>query len=154
MFRIIFSLFTLIAIGCASTNNSDFAQDKSITVNMRSLLVGEWCGEKTHDDGTYQKWLITRFLDGTYRIDFTKVSSTGEEEQWGEYGLWGIRAPIYFTAMRGFVEDGLLVPADPTEPAFYDAYSVVLLAEGEFTYKSYTSGNTFTVRRQCSAKKT
>ena len=70
----------------------------------------------------------------------------------GEYGFWGIRNPIYFTSMRGFIENGQPTPADPTTPAFYDAYKIELLTEQEFTYRSYTSGNAFTVKRQCSGK--
>ena len=139
----------LILSGCAGLNEGEFGQDKSATIKMRSLMLGKWCGEKKHEDDTYQKWLVDRFPDGTYRIDFTTVSSSGEEESWGEYGLWGIRAPIYFTAMRGFIENGQLTPADPTDPLFYDAYKVVSLTEHNFTYKSYTSGNEFTVKRQC-----
>lgn len=116
---------------------------------MRYMMLGEWCGQKTHRDGTYQKWLVYRFPDGTYKIDFTKIGLNGDAENWGEYGMWGIRNPIYFTAMRGFIENGEVDPADPTDATYYDAYRVLSLTETEFTYKSYTSGNTFTVNRQC-----
>ena len=154
MLRIIFMIAVLMITGCASINDSEFGRDKSTTIKMRTLMLGVWRGEKNHDDGTYQKWLVTRFPDGTYRIDFSKVSPTGRKESWGEYGLWGIRNPIYFTAMRGFIENSNPTPADPTDSTFYDAYKVVLLTEQEFTYKSYTSGSTFTIKRQCSANKT
>lgn len=154
MIRLVFVLAVLLLVGCASINEDEFNQDKSTTVKMRSLMLGKWCGEKTHEDGTYQKWLVNRFSDGTYRIDFLKIDPAGKEEKWGEYGLWGIRDPIYFTVMRGFIENNQATPADPTEPAFYDAYKVLLLSGSEFTYKSYTSGNTFTIKRQCSASKT
>lgn len=157
MYKRVILIMALILTGCAGfpkqKKDGDSANDKVVTERMRATMLGDWCGEKMHTDGTYQKWLVKRFADGTYRIDFTTVDTFGSEESWGEYGLWGIRTPIYFTAMRGFIEDGRMVPADTSLADFYDAYKIISLTDRAFTYKSYTSGNVFSINRQCNKRK-
>lgn len=153
MIRTLALIFVFILIGCAGLpkNGSDaeFYNAPSLTEEMRELMLGDWCGEKLHADGVYQRWLVKRFPDGMYRIDFMTLDTAGKQETWSEYGIWGVRAPIYFTAMRGFIEDEESVEADTNEPVFYDAYKIIKLTEQEFTYRSYASGNVFTVNRVC-----
>ncbi len=147
------SIASLALVGCVSPAAEDpvqeFGYDSRETAAMRQMMLGVWCGEKKFEDGGYQKWLVERFPDGTYRIDFTKTSPGGRADTWGEFGIWGIRKPIYFTAMRGVIQNDRAAQVDPTNPDLYDAYKVLSLTEQEFTYRSYTSGNTFTIKRQC-----
>ncbi len=154
--KLTFSLIFLLLLGCSGDKNSQFKYEKDININidMRTMMLGEWCGEKILDNGTYQKWVINRFEDGIYKIEFTQIRTNGAESECGEYGLWGIRNPIYFSAMRGFITNGQQRPADTTKSSFYDAYEIVLLTESEFTYKSFKSGNTFTINRQCGKRQT
>lgn len=143
------ALAVLAVNGCAtiSKNNDPFNFPKEQTETARDLLIGSWLGEKRHEDGTLQQWLVKRAPDGTYFIQFYVVESNGSRDSWAEVGFWGVRKPIYFTAMRGFVESGRIVPANTNDPVFYDAYHVISLDAEQFTYRSYTSGNEFTVKR-------
>lgn len=117
------------------------------TNNARKILIGHWLGEKKHDNGQLQKWLVHRRADGIYRIDFRTTETDGTIDQWSEVGIWGVRLPIYFTAMRGRVDGEKVEPANGAIAAYYDAYRVLELSDDAFTYNSYASGNTFTVRR-------
>ncbi|HCS26800.1 MAG TPA: hypothetical protein DIW43_05075 [Spongiibacteraceae bacterium] len=151
--KIVLTIIALTLAGCSVTKTAqpgdEFGLDHAITERMRDALLGRWCGEKIYSDGTVQRWTVLRLRDGAYKVDFYTIDADGKEERWGEYGLWGVRAPIYFTAMRGFIKEARAREADTTNALFYDAYKVVELNEEVFTYKSYTSGNTFTLTREC-----
>jgi len=83
---------------------------------MRALLIGRFLGEKTLKDGTLQRWLVTRLNDGNYFIQFKTKKIDGADDSWSEVGIWGVRAPIYFTAMRGHVNNQRISPSDHTNP--------------------------------------
>lgn len=156
MIRFFVLFFALAVASCASQNEiaplPEFGQDKEITENFRSQMLGDWCGEMTLEDGSVQKWTVLRLENGSYRIDFDKTDLAGTTESWTEYGLWGVRAPIYFTATRGFIDEDETKPADTSDPAYYDAYKILSLNEHEFSYQSYTSGRVFSISRECSEK--
>lgn len=117
------------------------------TVRAREILTGNWYGTQKLDDGSRQEWLMKRAVDGTYEISYRITSTDGSVDEGGEVGIWGIRLPVYFTATRGFVGSDGVMPANVTDPAFYDAYEVKELTQETFTYYSYASGNTFTVKK-------
>lgn len=116
---------------------------------LRDSMMGVWCGKKTFDDGGSQSWTIERYRDGTYVVLFKTTSKNGVNKQEAEYGMWGIRYPIYFTAVLGFIKDGVPTPANTDNHTFYEAYNIQTLTDNEFTYTSYKSGNTFTVIKEC-----
>ncbi len=129
------------------SGTAGFAAPKEETAQARALLLGDWYGEKTHDDGVLQRWHVKRAADGSYLIHFLITNPDGSNEEWAEAGIWGVRKPIYFTAVRAFVGPEGTQAADTTDYGLYDAYSIVNLTEDEFTYKSYTSGNEFTLKK-------
>ncbi len=117
---------------------------------LRDLLMGVWCGEKTFDDGSAQSWTIERYRDGSYVILFNTTSKDGVNTQWAEYGMWGIQYPIYFTVVLGYIEEGVPTPANTDDHTFYDAYNVQTLTDNEFSYTHYLTNNTFTTFKECS----
>ena len=121
--------------------------DHATTIQIRAQLIGRWYGEKQLDDESVQKWIVTRQDDGTYVIKFKTIAKDGSVESWVEAGIWGVRSPIYFTAMRSYIENDDAVAADTTDASLYDAYKIVKIDQNSFTYKSYTSGNEYTVKK-------
>ncbi|WP_348674931.1 hypothetical protein [uncultured Abyssibacter sp.] len=147
-------LIAILAVGimgCSMLGGSDdeaaFHFPDEETESARELMIGNWFGEKRLDDGSLQEWLVKRAADGTYLIEFRLTEAGGSIDTWSEVGIWGIRKPIYFTAVRGFVEGERMFPINTNDHALYDAYEVIVLDDDEFTYRSYTSGNRFTVKR-------
>ena len=121
--------------------------DRAITADARAELVGRWYGEKAQDDQSIKKWVVTRQDDGTYELKYKIIAKDGTMEIGVEFGIWGVRLPIYFTAMRGYLENGEMVDADTTDASLYDAYKITMVDKNSFTYHSYTSGNQFTVKK-------
>lgn len=158
MYKLAVLILLVFLAGCASNgiqpSSTEATFDREVTNEMRKKMIGEWCGDKWYDDGSYRKWWVNRLEDGTYKIDFTNINAEGTVKNTSEYGLWGVRAPIYFSAMRGFIEDNRPIPADTTRADLYDAYKILELTHEEFKYKSYTSGNEFVLRRSCSGDNT
>ncbi len=147
--KYLFLLTLLITSTASLADEASVAANKEKTAQMREMLIGKWCGSKHLADGDYQRWMVNRKSDGTYAIKFTLTKKDKTSETWGEYGIWGIRYPIYFTAVRGFIDEGSSFPADTNTPTLYDAFRVKNLTSDSFTYKSFTSGNTFTVSKKC-----
>lgn len=147
------SLYLPILLLAMSTNT--FADTKSVetnkqkTIEMRTMLIGKWCGNKHLLNGDYQIWTANRFDDGTYEINFTLTEKNGTKSTWGEYGIWGVRYPVYFTAVRGFIDKGEKFTADTNSPELYDAFTIKSLTKEHFTYQSFTSENIFTVSKNC-----
>lgn len=119
---------------------------------QRDLLIGTWEGEASVKGGGSRSWTIRRSADGTFRVDFTMIDAAGRSTTQSEVGIWGTSAGIYFTATRGFMEDGKFEQADTTDPALYDVYKIVELTSDRFEYENPSTGNRFVVRRQTSAK--
>ena len=117
--------------------------DAAETAAARQTLLGRWYGEKILEEGSHQRWLMERFTDGTYRIDFELTSPNNSIESWSETGIWGVRLPIYFTVTQTMGQNDLLKLTNASDPSFYDAYHVQTLAKDSFVYESYTSGNVF-----------
>ena len=113
----------------------------------RNLLIGSWYGEKLFDDGSQQKWIMTRLNDGTFSVRFQIKGKDGQIDQWAEEGVWGAKKPIYFTATRTVVEKETASPANIFDAALYDAYRIIELTNEKFSYYSYSSGNIFTVKK-------
>ncbi len=121
--------------------------DAAETAAARQTLLGRWYGEKTLEEGGSQRWLLERFADGTFRVDFELTSPDNSIESWSETGIWGVRLPIYFTVTQAAGQNDLLKVTNASDPSLYDAYHVQTLAKDSFVYESYTSGNVFQMRK-------
>jgi hypothetical protein len=143
------SIFSFIfTSGCVSVNlHQPFHYPEEDSVEARQLMIGSWLGVKHFEDGRIQRWLVKRQPDGIYFVHFQIIETNGEMDEWQEVGVWGVRKPIYFTAMRGFVENDNIIPADTDDAVFYDAYRIIELNEQQFTYRSFTSGNEFSLNK-------
>lgn len=119
----------------------------AVTEAARKQLIGNWYGDQFTKDGSHQRWLIKRTIDGAYVAVFEALNASGKLERQSEMGMWGIRYPIYFTAVQAFRIGGFTEPADSTDATLYDAYRVVKLDDRRFRYESYTSGTVFEMRR-------
>jgi len=142
-------LITLLVSGCSGIDstfepNQGFEfYPRAQTEQQRSALLGKWKGERISDRDRIL-WLVARYPDGTYTIEFRLTEANGDSDSWTEYGIWGVRKPIYFSATRGYVVNGELKPTDVSRASLYDAYRIDTLDPVTFSYTSYTSGNSFT----------
>lgn len=145
-------IILLCLTGCATKatttieSNYELYSKEEVTLT-RNMLIGSWYGEKLLDDGSQQKWVMTRFNDGTYSVKFQIKGKDGQIDQWSEEGIWGTKKPIYFTATRTYIEKGIESPANTLDAALYDAYRIIELTDKKFSYYSYSSGNIFTVKK-------
>lgn len=139
----------LLLFGCATSNKTNTNDNRTLTAESRALLIGKWCGKKEHTNGDQQLWTMHRHKDGTYKVEFHLTKSDGTQSHWGEYGIWGVRHPIYFTASRVFMDTAGQMPLNTNDPDLYDAYEIQTLTPDTFTYKSFASGNIFTVSKNC-----
>jgi len=119
----------------------------AVTKAARARMMGNWYGEQFTKDGSHQRWITKRAIDGSYVSVFEALNASGKLERQTEMGFWGIRYPIYFTAVQAFRIGSSIEPADTTDPTLYDAYRVVKLDDQHFRYESYTSGTVFEMRR-------
>lgn len=148
----LFILMLFVMLGSSNLGKASTAESsldyfpREQTRHIREVLVGKWQGERV-DTNSKTVWLVTRMDNGEYRIDFKVTGSDGKSESWSEVGVWGVRKPVYFTAMRGWIRNGKFAPADTRNPAFYDAYRIVSADVDQFVYQSYTSGKVYTVKK-------
>jgi hypothetical protein len=141
------TLLLVFAAGAATSKDRIEWHRPAVTEAAREKMLGTWYGEHQADDGSRKRWVIVRSVDGSYVADFEIIDISGAARRQSEFGIWGIRYPIYFTSVQGFDEDRQRYPADTSDPSLYDAYRVIAQDNDRFQYVSYTSGNTFEVRR-------
>lgn len=142
-------LFASVA-GCAIRGSESIDVFKSqlpvSAKERREAMIGKWLGEATTKEGGVRRWLVQRASDGTHRITFrTRIPGKDWNEQ-TEVGYWGIAGSTYFTIMKGWMDGQRFLPADASNPYFYDAYKVVRLTELEFEYAS-EDGTRFSVKK-------
>lgn len=133
----------------ATSNQSHYYKDPldNDQTQRWQLLIGHWYGDQTTQEGDRRQWLITRHPDGTYIIKFRGTMANGQIEESTEVGEWGAAGTIYFTIFKGWLREGKLAPADPSDPYNYDAYQIISLDEERFEYTSVTTNTRFSVRR-------
>ncbi|MDX1442354.1 MAG: hypothetical protein R3270_01115 [Gammaproteobacteria bacterium] len=123
-------------------------QEVSLEQGLRWVVMsGRWYGSQATDDGGFREHLVERYPDGTYQIHFRVHAPDGEISDSIEVGRWGVSGKIYFTFFAGWMEDGRMVPADPSDPFHYNAYIIESLRDGQMTYVSEPHGNRYTIRR-------
>ena len=113
----------------------------------RTAMLGRWHGSAPTKDGGRRKWLMERFPDGTFEVQFVTVLPDGRVQHRVERGLWGIAGNVYFTITRSYWKDGLFVDFNPDNASLYDAYDVLALDAQHFRYRGVETGSVFEVQR-------
>lgn len=131
----------------ASTSARPIATSAVDTVRARATLIGRWYGDELLVDGSRQRWVTTRKVDGTYHVQFRVVDEDGGVDEWSETGVWGVRLPIYFTIAQEMLRGDERRVSDGTNSAMYDAYEINTLTDESFSYTSFASGNVFTMTK-------
>ena len=143
-----FCLTIIFLFGSASPQESVVKPDVPITKEKnRRLLVGKWLGEIKSENGKVTKWLVERLIDGTYQIIFRTYDNETEYKDQIEVGFWGTSGSIYFSIMKGWIEEGEFVPANPEDPYFYDAYKIIQLNSDTFNYEHFDHKTRYTVKK-------
>jgi hypothetical protein len=110
-------------------------------------MIGKWFGISALDEGRLRRYITEHHADGTFKIHFRTYKSDKTYEDQIEIGLWGVSGNIHFTITRGWLVNGEVVPADPTDASLYDAYEIIRLTEDELEYKAVYAEAVFRVRR-------
>lgn len=142
--------------GCSLTSSTiksnAFPEVKGENLSRWQALIGKWHGKIGIKGGGVHEWFVTRFSNGTYRIDFIHHRKDGSIKERTEIGDWGNSGNIYFTIYRGELKNDRLYPSDSSDPINYDAYVIDALKENEFTYTHARTKDNFTVKRIESVK--
>jgi hypothetical protein len=137
--------------GCSTvvTSNEEIQAVKELENSDRSkkwsLMTGRWYGNQPTKDGGRREQITEKYSDGSYKIDFRIHKSDESFDDHSEVGYWGVSGPIYFSIFKGWLHNGQISPASPSDPYNYDAYEIISLNEKEFKYKSFSSGNIYTL---------
>ena len=148
---ITFIFLTIGTAGCAYNKTSDdvvtLKKPNLIKTEKEKwdLMIGKWYGKQQLYDGSFREQIAERHADGTYKIIFKYLDYRGNVKKTTEVGIWGISGPIYFSIYRGYQKGEKTYPSDPTDPRHYTAYEIIELNNNQFKYKSYSSGNIFTL---------
>lgn len=111
------------------------------------MLVGKWCrSQPAPDGGSIHETAIFK-NDGTYRFEFHLEDASGETEEFGSIGFWGISGGIHFTIERVKFDERGTFAVDPADPDHYLAYRVLKLSPEKFIHKALVTGNVFTLKR-------
>lgn len=140
----------VLLAGCAAPPAARIGTTKDIRASAqyrRDQLVGTWFGEALLRDGGRRQQLTRHEADGSFRIHFRVENALGEVTDITTTGLWGLSGPTYFTLTRGWLTEAGLQPADPTQAYLADAYQVLELTGRRLRYRSYESGNEYTLER-------
>jgi len=156
MNKIIFfsTILTLLLSGCTSStsSNSVIAKVKpNLTLSQEKtwqLMQGKWYGDQSTDDNGKREWLVERYPDGTYKIDFRQTNKDGTKNDSTEVGQWGVSGNIYFSIFRGRVINKKMLPVNPSNPYNYDAYKILQLNDEIFKYEATSSNHRFTAKRK------
>lgn len=148
-------LFTLL-IGCKAQEEPlslpEFIQSwtqepRSTEQQIWDGLVGNWYGSLIREDGARHQWLMRRFADGTYEIDFQVTSTDGQVRLSRETGQWGVAGGIYFSIFRGWLYGNEFEPSDPSDAFNYDAYRMLELHPDRLVYESLKTNTRYEAHR-------
>ena len=110
-------------------------------------MLGRFHGKQPTPEGGVYEWVVERAANGTYVIHFRICGPDGDCVDRIEFGEWGVSGPVYFSIFRGWVEDGVMRPSDPSNPYNYDAYRIVRLTGDTFEYETFDGVNRFRIER-------
>jgi len=147
---LLFVVFTLLfeLVACAKHGAiKDEKIETNKTIYQRNILIGKWSGKSDLLSGGTRTWTTHRYPDGTFRVDFSSTDEAGNVSNQTESGIWGVSGDIYFTATRGFIENGVMIHADTTDASLYDTYKIITISDKKFEYVNLSTGNRFEVER-------
>lgn len=151
--RVLIILMVLVLVGCTSkyTHDAEVTESKptlSVSEKERwNLMVGKWYGSNPTKSGGVRQFITERYQDGSYRDIFKVTDAQGNSSESSEVGYWGISGLISFAIFRGWLNQGIIEPSDPTDPYNYDAYHIISLNSEEYEYSHVTTGNRFRVKK-------
>lgn len=117
------------------------------TEATRQALLGKWYAKQLDNNGGEKVWLTERRLDGTYRADIHSRNVNGEPLRQSAVGYWGVSEGVYFEIFRGWLEEGKIKVADPSESAHYEAFKILSLNPKIFQYRRFSGRPLFTMQK-------
>ena len=99
-------------------------------------LVGTWYGNQLNKEGGFREEIAYKNIDGTYKLHFRFHDKNGSYYDQIEVGEWGVSGDIIFSIFKGWIKNGVFVPADQNGAFTRDAYKILKLTEHEIIYKS------------------
>ncbi len=106
-------------------------------------MLGKWYGAQPMESGETYEWVVTRTVEGRFKLE----ARQSRGEIYTEVGEWGLAGPIYFVIAKGWVENEIFIPTDPTDPYFRHAYEVIELTDSTFKYRAFSDGSIFTMQK-------
>ncbi len=102
--------------------------------NARDILIGTWF--RYQDQSNNQLTEQAQFYqDGQFEFTFSTIKNGIIVDQIVEIGEWGLVGNIHFTITKAEKINGMLYPADLTDPGNYQAYTVLKLTNQQFSYQ-------------------
>ena len=138
-----------IAVGCSSTHTTNAAKEQELAearVAAEHMLTGYWYAELKAEIGETQRWLVERRADGFYKIT-TRLYGVGPSRQQVEVGEWRIEGPAVVHKIRGWIEDGQLIPVPDRDAHATKRFFIRFLSKDKFEYSSEGSDARYTVQR-------
>ena len=138
----------IVAVGC-STHSVDAAKEQEraeARVAAEHMLTGYWYAELKAEIGETQRWLVERRADGYYKIT-TRLYGVGPSRQQVEVGEWRIEGPAVVHKIRGWIEDGQLIPVPDGDAHATKRFLIRFLSKDKFEYSSDGSDARYTVKR-------
>jgi len=117
--------------------------DPAEIISRRNAMIGHWFSDQPTKEGSRRLTISRLNEDGTSEISIRVVRNDRIEGEQTEAGLWGISGPIYFVITQGWLEEGHVIPADPTDAFYFDAYEVLILNEEKRRYRSVVFGDVY-----------
>ena len=110
--------------------------------DAESQAVGTWYGEFTEAGAPTQRFLTTRFPDGTYTLR-ARLYDKNPPTELVNRGLWGISNGLYFTITTEINGQ----PVDARNAQAANHYLVQSQSPTEFVYRHLASNRSFRVVR-------
>ena len=111
------------------------------------MLIGNWIGESSLEQGGRRQVLIQRKANGTFTATFKTTWGADPPVLEQQVGQWGISGPVYFSITTGWLVGDHVDPTDLGQPYFYDAYRIIDLSDTVFEFESFTVDTHYLFRR-------
>ncbi|MDX2109912.1 MAG: hypothetical protein SFY80_06675 [Verrucomicrobiota bacterium] len=157
-----FASILLLLVGCTTTTKHaqpipDISAQKPRTPEAvllrRDQLVGTWYGDQSTKEGGRVQWIMSRSVDGTFRVSFRSSDLAGNVKEQTEVGTWGVNADMLITLTRGWIRNGRIVEAPRADSYFWDVYIINDIDADSINYTSVEGGNQYRVKRVSSGFK-